>query len=401
MSIAVNYHAGQENIAPACVPCAGRFVRVEVFDDMAAAEPFWRALERDDAWATPYQRFDLLAAWQRHVGTRIGIVPFIITGCDAAGRPLFLWPFGRKQLGPLNLAGFLGSKHASFNVGLWRRDLAAAIGEGDIHALMARIAAGRAPIDLITLHDQPLRWAGLANPFALLPRQLSAEDGSCLTLDAPVGGIEGSLSPAMRSRLRIKERKLKKLPGYRYVQATGAADIDRMLDAFFALKAVHMRAQGLTNVFAESGVAEFLRQSCHVRLADGRPLIELHALEGDGEILAVFGAVADSYRFSAMFNTYTLSQHARHSPGLILLQHMVAACTERGARSFDIGVGRAHYKSFFCKEPEPLFDTFLPLTPRGRLAAPAFRAAFAAKRLIKSKPALLAAVQFLRRMRAG
>jgi CelD/BcsL family acetyltransferase involved in cellulose biosynthesis len=335
------------------------------------------------------------------VGTRTGIVPFIVTGLDAAGRPLFLWPFGRKQIGPLRLAGFLGSKHASFNIGLWRRDLAAAISAADIGNLIARIATGRDPVDLVTLYDQPLRWAGLANPFALLPRQLSAEDGSCLTLDTPVRGIEAVVSPAMRSRLRIKERKLKKLAGYGYVQVTSAADIDRMLDAFFALKAVHMRAQGLTNVFAEPGVAEFLRQACHIKLADSRPLIELHALEGDGEMLAVFGAVVDPYRFSAMFNTYTLSQHARHSPGLILLQHMIGACAARGARSFDIGVGRAHYKSFFCKEPEPLFDTFLALTPRGRLAAPAFRAIFAAKRIIKSKPALWAAVQFLRRIRAG
>jgi CelD/BcsL family acetyltransferase involved in cellulose biosynthesis len=205
----------------------------------------------------------------------------------------------------------------------------------------------------------------------------------------------------MRSRLRIKERKLKKLAGYGYVQPTSAADIDRLLDAFFALKAVHMRSQGLTNVFAEPGVAAFVRQASHIRLADGRPLIELHALEGDGEVLALYGAVVDPYRFSAMFNTYTLSSHARHSPGLILLQHMIAACAQRGARSFDIGVGRAHYKSFFCKEAEPLFDTFLPLTPRGRLAAPAFRATFAAKRMIKSKPALWAAVQFFRRFRAG
>jgi CelD/BcsL family acetyltransferase involved in cellulose biosynthesis len=400
MSIAVNYHAGQDNIASACVSCAGRIVRVEVFDDLAAAEPFWRALERD-AWATPYQRFDLLAAWHRHVGTRKGIVPFIVVGFDGGGRPLFLWPFGRKQTGPWRLAGFLGSKHASFNIGLWRRDLAAAISEDEVRNLLTRSAAGRAQVDLFTLYDQPLRWDGLANPFALLPRQLSAEDGSCLTLDDPAGGIDAAVSSATRSRLRIKERKLKKLAGYRYVQATSAADIDRMLDAFFALKAVHMRAQGLTNVFAEPGVGEFLRQSSHIKLPDGRPLIELHALEGDGEVLAVYGAVVDPYRFSAMFNTYTLSQHARHSPGLILLQHMIGACAARGARSFDIGVGRAHYKSFFCKAPEPLFDTFLPLTARGRLAAPAFRTAFAAKRIIKSRSALWAAVQLLRRVRAG
>jgi CelD/BcsL family acetyltransferase involved in cellulose biosynthesis len=399
MSIAVNYHSGQDAVAPLCVPCAGRIVRIEVFDDMAAAEPFWRALERDGAWATPYQRFDLLAAWQRHVGAGKGIVPFIVIGFDTAGQPLFLWPFGRKRMGPITLAGFLGSKHASFNIGLWRRDLAPAISESDIRALLARIGAGGEPVDLLALYSQPLTWAGIANPFAPLPRQLSAEDGSSLTLPA-TGGVEGAVSPGMQSRLRSKERKLKKLAFYRYIQAQSDADIDRLLDAFFALKAVHMRAQGVTNVFAEPGVAAFVRQACHIRLADGRPLIEIHALEGDGEVLALYGAVVDPHRFSAMFNTYTLSQHARNSPGLILLQHMIGACAARGARSFDIGVGRAHYKSFFCKEPEPLFDTFHALTPRGRLAAPAFRAAFLAKRMIKTKPALWAAVQFLRRFRA-
>src|SRR5262249_25305542 len=41
------------------------------------------------------------------------------------------------------------------------------------------------------------------------------------------------------------------------------------------------------------------------------------------------------------------------------------------------------YKSFFCREPEPLVDAFLPLTLRGRLAAAGFRAALAAKRTIR------------------
>ena len=152
----------------------------------------------------------------------------------------------------------------------------------------------------------------------------------------------------MRSRLRIKERKLKKLAGYGYIQATGAADIERLLDAFFALKAVHMRAQGLINVFAEPGVPEFLRQASHIKLPDGRPLIELHALEGDGEVLALYGAVVDGYRFSAMFNTYTLScEYASAQSRPYPAAALIAACAQRGARCFDIGVGRAHYKSFF------------------------------------------------------
>jgi CelD/BcsL family acetyltransferase involved in cellulose biosynthesis len=261
-----------------------------------------------------------------------------------------------------------------------------------------QLARGRNGADLLALYCQPLRWSGIANPFAALPRQLSAEDGACLHLGP--GGAAAAVSSGMQSRLKIKERKLGKLPGYRYLQAGSPEDIERLLAAFFAQKAVHMRTQGLTNVFAEPGVADFVRAASYRKLANGRPLIELHALEGGGEVLAVFGAIADDYRFSSMFNTYTLSQQARHSPGLILLRHMIGACAERGIASFDIGVGRAHYKSFFCKEGEPLFDTFLALTPRGRLAAPAFRAVFAAKRMIKSQPALWAAVRSWRRLRA-
>ena len=56
--------AGARNL-----PAADRQVaRVEIFNTMAAAEPHWRALEHADILATPYQRYDFLKLWQRHVG---------------------------------------------------------------------------------------------------------------------------------------------------------------------------------------------------------------------------------------------------------------------------------------------------------------------------------------------
>jgi CelD/BcsL family acetyltransferase involved in cellulose biosynthesis len=404
MNIAVTAELGQAEPVAEGLPASRSLARVEIFDALEASEPCWRALERRAAWATPYQRYDLLAAWQQHVGTRKGVVPCVVVGYAGDGEPLFLWPFGRKRMGPVTIAGFLGSKHACFNVGLWRRDFVGAVRQADIRAAFARMAGGDGGVDLVVLLSQPLGWAGIANPFAFLRQQASAEDSTFLSLAArgsDQSGDRQGLSPQMESRLRIKEKKLSKLADYRYIEASSAPDIDRLLDAFLALKAVHMTRQGLPNVFAEPGVAEFLREACHARRPGGQPLIEIHALEGGGEVLALYGAIADDHRFSAMFNTYTLSDNARHSPGLILARHMLAAAVERGLRGFDLGVGRAHYKSFFCKEPEPLFDTFLPLTPRGSVAAPAFRAIFAAKRMIKSKPALWAGVQFFRRFRAG
>ena len=399
MNIAVSPELGQVEPASEGLPVRCGLARLEIYDDLKAAEPCWRALERRAAWATPYQRYDLLAAWQHHVGARKGVVPCVVVGFGGGGEPLFLWPFGRKRMGPVTIAGFLGSKHACFNVALWRRDVVSAVRQQDIRAAFTRMAGG-AGVDLAVLLSQPFGWAGIDNPFVFLRQQASAEDGTFLNLEAR-GSVRKGLSPQMESRLRIKEKKLSKLAGYRYIEASSASEIDRLLDAFLTLKAVHLAAQGLPNVFAEPGVADFLRQACHTTLPCGRQLIEIHALEGGGDVLAVYGAIADDHRFSAMFNTYTLSPNARHSPGLILARHMLAACGERGLRGFDLGVGRAHYKSFFCKESEPLFDAFLPLTRRGALAAPVFRVTFATKRMIKARPALFAAVQRLRRWRAS
>jgi CelD/BcsL family acetyltransferase involved in cellulose biosynthesis len=369
--------------------------RVEVFSDLTAAETIWRELERE-AITTPYQRFDFLASWQRHVGAPRGVIPFLVAGFDREGLPAFLWPFGVETTGPLRTAQFLGGKHANFNFALWRRDVAAVITSADLQALLRRVGAQHG-IDLFALLRQPANSENVANPFALLPHQQSVDECPRLALHGTGAQvIDEQLSSAMRGRLRTKERKLQKLAGYRYFVAE-AGEVDRLLDAFFPLKSAHMAAQGIPNTFAQPGVEAFVREVCRGR----SPLIEMHALEGDGEVLAIFVAITDGRRFSLMFNTYTCSDHARYSPGLILLVHVVTQCADRGLQIFDLGAGEAGYKSFFCKEPEPLFDSFLPLTAAGRLAAVAARSGYRLKRWIKGSPVLWDGLQNLRRRLRG
>src|SRR6185437_1819341 len=112
---------------PTAAPGSARLARVEIFRELAAAEPHWRALERGNALTTPYQHFDFLSLWQRHMGSPARVSPFVVVGFDAGGVPIFLWPFGRRSIGGLRAIEFLGGKHANFNVALWRRDAAAAI----------------------------------------------------------------------------------------------------------------------------------------------------------------------------------------------------------------------------------------------------------------------------------
>jgi CelD/BcsL family acetyltransferase involved in cellulose biosynthesis len=85
-----------------------RIARIELFDNMVAAEPHWRALEQANCLATPYQGYDFLLCWQRHVGEACGVTPVIMVAFNAMGTPLFLWPLGSRKLGALRVVEFLG-----------------------------------------------------------------------------------------------------------------------------------------------------------------------------------------------------------------------------------------------------------------------------------------------------
>jgi CelD/BcsL family acetyltransferase involved in cellulose biosynthesis len=97
-----------------------------------------------------------------------------------------------------------------------------------------------------------------------------------------------------------------------------------------------------------------------------------------------------------MFNTYTLSDSAHYSPGLILMRDIVDHYAERGYTSIDLGIGSDDYKRLFCKDDEPIFDSYLPLTTRGRMAAAGMSSVARAKRLVKQTPALKRMAQTLR-----
>src|SRR6185295_5862137 len=252
---------------------ASRIAAIDIVHDLSAAEGIWRSLEGAQTSFTPYQRFDFLSPWQRQVGEREGLAPFIVVAYDAERRPLLLLP--------------LTLRHAYL--------------EGLIYAISQRSEA-----DVLTLHQQPLRWRDLPNPLALLPHQPSANDCPLLVME-PDAAPAALVSNSFRRRLKGKERKLQSLPGYRSLVASSEADIVRLLEWFFRVKPLRMAEQKLPDVFADPGIEDFIRGACTAPLADGKHAIDIHALECDEEVIAIFAGVADGHRFSMMFNTYTMS----------------------------------------------------------------------------------------------
>ncbi|MDA9469585.1 GNAT family N-acetyltransferase [Bradyrhizobium sp. CCBAU 53415] len=370
---------------------ASRIAQVDIITDLAEAEAIWRAFEANGHLFTPYQRFDLLGPWQSLVGAHEGARPFIVIARDAERQPLLLLPLSQRQSHGVRMACFMGGKHTTFNMGLWNAEFATQAASADLDELLAPL---REHVDVLMLTQQPLRWHGQQNPFALLPRQ-SAINGCPRLVMEPGEPPASRISNSLRRRLKSKEKKLQSLAGYRYHLATSDADITRLLDWFFRVKPVRMAEQKLPNVFAEPGVEQFVRGACLAPRGEGR-VIDIHALECDDEVIAIFAGVADGERFSMMFNTYTMSEHARYSPGLILMRYIIDHCAERGYRSLDLGIGSDDYKRMFCKDDEDIFDSFVPLTSRGKLAAMAMSSLSRGKRLVKQNQMLFDMARRLR-----
>src|SRR3984893_13167956 len=195
-------------------PRTTRIARVDVLHTLAQAETIWRGLENQPHFSTPYQRFDFLSLWQRQVGEREGLLPFIVIGYDAERRPLLLLPLALRHKHGVRTACFMGGKHATFNMALWNRDFAEGANAGDLDALISAIRE-RSAADVLALTQQPLRWRDLPNPMALLPNQASANDCPLMTI-VPEEPPATRISSSFRRRLKGKERKLQTLPGYRY-----------------------------------------------------------------------------------------------------------------------------------------------------------------------------------------
>ena len=161
-----------------------------------------------------------------------------------------------------------------------------------------------------------------------------------------------------------------------------------------------MRAQGIPDVFAAPGVRRFIEAAATEGAPGIEPPVEVYSLSVNDIIVSTMGGTVGGGRFCAMFNSIAQGHYAVESPCEQLIVNLVRHCCQRGLDTFDLGIGEAQYKNLFCSDAEPLFDSYLPLSPAGRMLAPLFTAAGRIKRNIKQHRTLWAVVRATRRLRA-
>ena len=151
-----------------------------------------------------------------------------------------------------------------------------------------------------------------------------------------------------------------------------------MLDAFAAQRTARNAAAGLGD-----GDIPALRRFLEATAGEAGP-VAIHALRCGDRVVATLAGVRHGTRFSGMLTSFATDPDvARHSPGELLLGEVMKGYCARGFTAFDLGIGEARYKATYCPAVELLFDSLVPLTLRGRLAARAERLRLQAKRAIK------------------
>ncbi|MCC2097624.1 MAG: GNAT family N-acetyltransferase [Hyphomicrobiales bacterium] len=369
--------------AVAVLPLPGSGMTVETHSDLAGASAAWAELE-EAAPCSIYQTRRFMVPWLQTIAPGLSMHPMLTIVRNGNGDPLALFPFGVRKSAGVRIIEFLGGSDSNVNMALYRPGTAFdAIRLREIIRLAAQ-ASGLRPA-LASLRNQPLVWNRQPNPLSLLPHRPSPSQCHAMLLLADGETFRNrQLSKDYRKKLRAKQRKLGEMGELKFLTADTEAEAHRILDAFYDQKLQRFEDKNIASEFDTPESREFFIRSCVARVSGRGAAVELHALECGGRIVATFGGGEHQGRFSGMFNSFDQSPaFARHSPGDILLSHLVDRKCEAGLHVFDLGIGESRYKQIWCDAHEDMFDTVMGLTAAGHAMAQFFTARQMAKRAIK------------------
>lgn len=385
--------------APRITSHANR-LSAHVTPDPTAVSSLWLRLEADPRMAF-HQSRAWVDAWAQGTGARLAIVTL-----ERDGVPFAVLPLEIAHKAGLKIARFAGTAYSNENTGLIDtadRGVVEPVSAGDLSAALQQAGLSAD----IVLFDKMTPEAAGRTPFSALPRVFHQNPSFQLPLFADFNAVLAQInSKRRRKKFRVSERRLEAMGGYRHVTGDTDAEALRLIETFFKQKTVRLAAQRLPDVFADPGVRAFLAQLATTRNATGQPALELHGIElagGDhaGQIIAVAGLTIKHRHVTCQFGSINEEIAADVSAGELLFFRMIERAAADGHQVFDFGVGDQPYKRSWCPQRTELVDCYVPLSLKGRLAAPIITGMIRLKRMIKTSPALHRIATRLRALTAG
>jgi len=353
---------------------------IEVHHDLSGPDPAWALLE-SDAPCHAFSTRRWLHASHRWIGEAAGEqVCVVVVRSPRDGAVWMVLPLAVRRTAGIRRLVWMGTSFTDYQGPLLSTDCPPHLLESGFVALWDTIQDALPDVDLVQLERQPLDLHGQRNPFARL--QLS---------ERPSAAWQATLAPdwqafldqrASRRTQRGWQRKARKLATFGAVTIdTPHAPVERraVLHELFAQKSDSYRRLGAPDLFADPAVRGML-----LELSETAPdLVHLSRLTvGDRVQATHLGLVWDGTMYS-LFPTYRRNKLARLGAGTLLRLELMRQACEMGLHTFDFTVGDEAYKQRWTDRSHVQFDTLMPVTLKGSLAASTQRSVLWASRQAK------------------
>ncbi len=363
--------------------------------DMDALRQSWRNLEHR-AVGHVFQTWSWVSNWHRHVGTARNISPLIITATSRDGVLRALLPMGVQTRAGFRTLVWLGAEHADYKGPLLDTDLAAQLTPETTRKLFGAAFRMVPGIDAVRLEDMPMDLDGAPHPMLAYPHQLGPSASHALTLEGGFDDLyDARRGSSSRKKLRQKQRRLEKAIGPTGMSISYSPHTrSKAIATLIRQKRTRLKEIGAADMFAAPEVRAFYRS-----LAEQHPEIcQLSTFEADGTILAANWGLVWGDRYYYVLSTITDGEYRAHSPGQLHLNNLIAWSIARGLSTFDFTKGDEPYKDDWCDITTDLFDVYLGLTIKGRVAAFTHAKTRKARRYIKQSPVLWPWAKKLRKL---
>ncbi|MGH6671546.1 MAG: GNAT family N-acetyltransferase [Xanthobacteraceae bacterium] len=398
--LAFNSDAGTQARGAEASVEASSDLHLMLYDGFAAAEAQWRQFETI-ADCTPFQTFDWLSAWQRHIGDREGVLPAIAAASFANGDTAFILPLAIEPGRTTRRLCWLGQDVNDYNAPLIARDLPQRLSTEGFRAawreLLKRMQ--RDPMrrhDWVELEKMPQAIGGQINPFFHLPHATNPSGAHFAKLGADWKTFYyDKRSSATRRRDRAKRRHLSEFGEVAFATSFQAGDVRCTLEALMAQKNRLLAQRGIGDMFARPGWREFFldvatnpatRDRVHVSR------VQVGATCAAANVGVVFGETY--YHVLASYDDGPL---AHYGPGALHLRELLAYAIGRGLKQFDFTIGDEPYKREWSDADVVLADYARPARWRGWPAYAISAVRRPIKRFIKQTPWAWRVVSRLRR----
>lgn len=365
---------------------------LEFVPSFSALEAEWRALDEAGA-ASMFQSRLFLRGWLDLCAGAAGEEPLFVLG-RKGNRTAFILPFAVTRRSGFKVLTWLGQSHANYGMGLFDKDALAEAHAWDFEELVGEIGR-RAGVSVIHLDKQPERWAGFANPFASGRRALkTANDTFYLHMEEDFDAQYRRLfSGRTRSGLNRKQRRLEELGGSFNTPEAGARRA--LVTWFFEQKSAQLARGGQASPFDVPSI-----RALYYSLADRSSELLLDEVAVNGQCIAVDISLRQGRTTYLINAVHDGGEHAKQSPGALLLHRMIARAHAAGTRMYDFGPGELPYKLEWAPEVVALRASTYLINP---LAVPLYAALVLggiAKAKIKRSARLHDLVRRLRALRS-